>query len=234
MPPGRRRTMPMATTRSCRGLKVRCWFRANTIAGAGSLGHTVSTDGRLSLRKQIVDSARLGVRPACGEKRVSDWVALDDRIRFQLSPECTSLCSDGNHAPAAGWLDLETLAAGLIRPATVSVRPPRARPRSGSHRAAVSRYVRFDHGHPARAQTGRGVVHGPGRPRNQTRSIFPTRVRRPPPRGSGQRELRRAGRVRPDADCVSLQNSISERSHSLTRPLPRSTTGRGMSSYRRW
>jgi len=53
-------------------------------------------------------------------------------------------------------------------------------------------------------------------------------------RRQAQRATRRAGRVRPLEPSSAAQFSISRRSQSLTRPTPRSITGRGMSGYRRW
>ena len=50
----------------------------------------------------------------------------------------------------------------------------------------------------------------------------------------GQRATRRAGRVRPLDASFAAQRSISGRNQSFTRPSPRSTMGRGMSSYLRW
>jgi len=49
-----------------------------------------------------------------------------------------------------------------------------------------------------------------------------------------QRGTRRAGRVRPLSACRSAHAVMSDRSQSLTRPLPRSKTGLGMSLYRCW
>jgi hypothetical protein len=49
-----------------------------------------------------------------------------------------------------------------------------------------------------------------------------------------QRDERRAVRVWPRDACSLAHRLISGRSHSLTRPLPRSNTGRGMSLYRAW
>ncbi len=45
---------------------------------------------------------------------------------------------------------------------------------------------------------------------------------------------RRAGRVRPVAACSAAQRSTSGLSQTLTRPLPKLRTGRGMSRYRCW
>jgi hypothetical protein len=67
-----------------------------------------------------------------------------------------------------------------------------------------------------------------------SRTQRPSLRERPSLRGGGRREpgqrgSRRAGRVRPVASSFAAQCVISERSHSLTRPAPRSTAGFGMS-----
>ncbi len=70
----------------------------------------------------------------------------------------------------------------------------------------------------------------------QSRELFSSRLRigRHASTHQHQRDDRLGLRVRSRAACSSAHRLISGRSQSLTRPLPRSNTGLGMSLYRCW
>ena len=126
---------------------------------------------------------------------------------------------------------------GGTRPADCQVHPSlRLGKRPGVPASAPRGYSPAEDG-PSGPVSRRGVDGPPviGEARRNRESLL---VGAPGDYGAGpgrcQRAMRRAGRVRRPASRSEDHRLISERSQSLTRPAPRSTTGRGMSSYRRW
>ncbi len=179
--------------------------------------------------------------------RQPDRLCLDN-CRFCTSPRCALLpamrrarrsgrrlaAQDGVTAPTSGptpqplqrpssrrwWRLLESVANANNHPAV--------------SRWAPSRYFRFDDGLPGLSPNRKCWLYGIGsitgtdhKPLNDSADTgYP---RDAATRGGGQRPARRLGRARPDAACCSAHRMTSRRSQSLTRPLPRSKTGLGMS-----
>jgi hypothetical protein len=174
-------------------------------------------------------------RPACGDERDS-----------------ASACDRDDRLGDAAYV-VATPTPASRRPAGSRPSSPRTESRassgrlSGSKAAATretpSRCQRRSRGGTPRRKTGRPDpspadewMH-PGIGRAPTDKLVFSYDQPTTKRLAGERDqrgTRRAERTRPLAACCSDHAVISERSQSLTRPLPRSNTGLGMSPYRCW